>query len=151
MLDGLFYELSPSALGLTWNMQTMNKYMIAPVALLILALACEPAQAFWPFGPDNYDECVEEYQGDAESDLAIQMIYAACNNKFKAKINIDNADCWLDHVVSARSDVAIQLMVTACTEIHNENRNKPWSKCILKKMDGAKSDLAAQLIAAKCE
>lgn len=127
-------------------------YFFTAVSMLsiLLSFPAQPVYADWLFGPDNFEECIEEYLPRAETDSAARVIHAACDKKFRKKQNTEQAECWLEHVVDTRSDVAVRAIATACSNLYVNNKKTDWSNCVLKKLPGVKVDAAARSIGATC-
>jgi len=126
--------------------------VILIVATVALGISSSPdIYASWLFGPGNFDECISDYQPEAESTTAAKLIHIACSNKFKKKQKIDHANCLLDHVLNTRSDLAVKAIALACANLYIHDKSHAWSRCILRNMEGTKVDQAARSIAATCK
>lgn len=72
----------------------MKKTLLKLLLLLIAGSIVGPCQAFsWPWGHNNFEECVADEMKDRESDQ-ISIVRSACRKRFSATPNFAN----LNHV-----------------------------------------------------
>ena len=112
--------------------------IIRPVTISILLFFLIPGQinAWWPFGPSNFDDCVLKYQKEAKCARASILITFACkckfdpnncpsspsnyNDRFVFEYNPAVWDCILDNMGNAQNDQAAVAIFNSCVGKYNK-------------------------------
>ena len=116
------------------------------IAILFSFLIPCQVNAWWIFGPSNYDDCILKYQKEAKCKVASFWINISCECKFKPEhdplslygrcnYNADVYDCILDNIGGAQNDQAAGAIARSCISKYNRypagldfDPHKPHSK-----------------------
>lgn len=132
-------------------MRVIQAILLYVIALTFVFAGLVPSRADgdWFFGPDTAEECRDDYIGDGDTDLAVQLIARACYLLFSDENSEEWADCILENIGDTGSDTAIKLIATACSNKANNKASKR-DECLLSKLPGTDAELAAKQIARSC-
>lgn len=92
------------------------------MVIFVALLTPNQVNAWWPFGPSNFDDCALKYQKEAKCARAVTMINFACKCKFDpnncpgnySAYSSDVWDCILDNIGGALNDQAAIAIFQSC-------------------------------------
>lgn len=94
-------------------------YCINGILFLVFFLFPSFAHAIWPFGPNNYDECITDGMKGTASNIAARLIVNSCKKKFwDEDLTVDPKyhDCILKEMKGISSDMAARAIVRVCRD-----------------------------------
>mgnify|MGYP004003276649 CR=1 FL=1 len=86
--------------------------------LVVLLVSPQESVAGW-FGPDNREECVDEYIGKAKTEFAARLVYGACSQMFKQASKISSNrrscfSCFLENIDELSLRAQMPTMIRKC-------------------------------------
>jgi len=116
------------------------------IAILLPFLIPGQTNAWWPFGPSNFDDCILKYQKEAKCERASILINSSCKCKFNpearegddisgsgldplfrgigtpriCQYNSAVYDCILDNIGNAQNDKAAVAIFNSCVSKYNK-------------------------------
>ena len=108
------------------NKQRKKMIRLSTIAILLFFLIPSQINAWWPFGPSNFDDCILKYQKKAKCGRASVMINVSCGCKFQQTIygacEYSSAvyDCILDIIGDAQNDQAAIAIFQVCVSKYNK-------------------------------
>jgi hypothetical protein len=101
------------------------------IVLFIFVLIPSQINAWWPFGPSNFDDCILKYQKEAKCERASILINLACKCKFDpfncpsdpVNYSVYSSavwDCILDNIGNAQNNQAAVGIAQACISKYNK-------------------------------
>ena len=73
-------------------------------------------------GPNNFEECLDEYVNEAESEYAARMLAETCRMEYKDKktdqMHMQFYDCVRDDLEDAKTKTSEQLTIKRCRVKH---------------------------------
>jgi hypothetical protein len=101
---------------------------VLPIAILLFFLTPGQINAWWPFGPSNFDDCILKYQKEAKCQRASILINISCKCKFDPVECPDEYygynpgvwDCILDNIGNAQNEQAAFAISRSCISKYNK-------------------------------
>ena len=104
---------------------------------------CTPAEADW-FGPQSFEECVEDTTSAFTPKFAVNAIFAACRgDQWSSTVN----ECLIDSLDGVKVEYAARLINHAC----QGQVSDAVKSCLLESLDGVKVEYAARVIGHACQ
>jgi hypothetical protein len=100
--------------------------ILLTIVLFVAFLIPNQVNAWWIFGPSNYDDCILKYQKEAKCEGATYLVNYSCNCKFNPENCREPAtnpavwDCILKNIGSAQNDAAAGAISRACRSKYNK-------------------------------
>lgn len=92
------------------------------ILTLLLTISAPAFTGWWPFGPKNYEECIEDYVSDAGCERAAKLMVFTCVAEFKKGKNSKKYrayfTCLRDKVKNTQTTTAANILAYDCKTKH---------------------------------